>query len=108
MNHVCTYEPEPGTERVHCLKCQICGARHMSRTRLCDACARQCMELGRGIMLAGNSDRDKHITVKKGGAIVIEEKQTWGAWDVLAAWVIGTAVVYFGIHIIVAIMSGSL
>lgn len=80
----------------------------MNRTGLCDSCARECMEVGRGIMLAGNIDSDKHITVKRGGVIVIEDKEEWGAWDVLAAWVLGTAILYFGIHIIVAIARGSL
>lgn len=94
MNHVCSYDPAPGTERVHCLTCQICGARHMNRTGLCNRCMVECMEIGRGIKLL------------KEGDIVIGEQHQRSMSDRLAPWVIGTAVVYFGIHIIVAISKG--
>lgn len=46
-----TDDPAPGTERLHVVKCIICGAAHMSRTRLCDTCREKSIEIGMAVLL---------------------------------------------------------
>ena len=56
-------DPAPGTERLHVSICQICGASHMSRTGLCDACQRECMEIGKAFRLIETRECVKEVIV---------------------------------------------
>lgn len=106
MTETLTFDPAPGTERLHSPTCQLCGSRHMSRTGLCDACQCEAMELGKGIMLVGKGGAEKVIHVQ-GRNLVITNRDTRKDWsDRIAPWVIGISALYFGVHIILAVMRG--
>lgn len=101
-----THDPvDSGTERLVTIPCVICGSPHMSRTRLCSKCQDDCMELGKAVMTLG----DGTYVVVKASHMVLKYKPDW--YDHLekiltgiGAAVITVGLLYFGAHIIVAML----
>ena len=62
-------DPAPGTERLHVVKCIICGAAHMSRTSMCDTCREKSIEIGMAVLLLQTKENVNEMII---GDIKIE------------------------------------